>query len=295
MYPVLISYGPILLSTLWMMIVIGFIAACLIFMKLALYSKLKLYFFRIYFFKILLWGLLFSRIVFILENLDFYFADFGFSTILRIVSFWDKGLSFWGAVAGIVFAFFIYAKREKENIMKWLDILTISISSSMIFGYIGAFFQGINYGTPTDLPWGITLENIEIQYTTPIHPVQLYGAIFMLILTIALAIFLLKNRLYAVRPESSGRTQALETKTSRPGGTPRQGGVALIAAMAYSAFRFLEEFFRGDEITVVLGLRYPQWFALTALIISLIFLLNRYNLFSRSFKFLKKIKRIIHE
>lgn len=265
MYPVLISYGPILLSTLWVMIVIGFIAACLILMKLALYAKLKLYFFRVYFFRMLLWGILFSRIVFILENLDFYFANFGFSTILKIVSFWDKGLSFWGALAGIVFAFFIYSKREKENLAKWLDILTVSISSSMIFGYIGAFFQGINYGTPTELPWGITLENIEIQYTTPIHPVQLYGAIFMVILTAVLLVLLLKNK-------------------------PWQGGIALIAATTYSAFRFLEEFFRGDEITAVLGLRYPQWFALAALIISLIFLSNRYNLFSRSLKFFKKIK-----
>lgn len=270
MYPVLISYGPLLLSALWAMIVVGFIAGCFVFMKLALKTKLKLYFFRIYFFKILIFGLLFSRLIFIITNLDFYFSDFGFGTIIKLVSFWDKGLSFWGAAAGIVFAFIIYAKREKENLAKWLDVLAVSISSSMVFGYIGAFLQGINYGTPTELPWGITLENIEIQYTTAIHPVQLYGALFMIILTTALTILLLKNKLW-------------------------HGGVALTGALSYSIFRFLEEFLRGSEITTFLGLRYPQWLAIAGFIISLIFLLKGYNLLKPMLRFFKKLKLTRHE
>lgn len=252
MYPVLISYGPIILSALWTSVVLGFIAACFSLMRLALATKLKLFFLRIHFFRILLWGLLFSRIVFIFENLNLYFSNFGFATFWNLISFWDKGLSFWGAMLGFIFAIVKYGRREDENISKWLDILAISTGIGMIFGYIGAFFQGINYGTPTGLPWSISLENIEIQYTEPIHPVQIYGAIFMLILTAILLILLLKKQL-------------------------KEGNIALIAVIAYSGWRFLEEFMRGEE-TLTLGLRYQQWVALIIFTASLIFLLNRYNL-----------------
>ncbi len=229
-------------------------------MRLALKVKLKLYFFRIYFFKILLWGFLASRTIFILNNLDFYFANFGFGTILKLVSFWDKGLSFWGGVIGIAAAFVFYAKRENENIMKWMDVLSVSISSSMIFGYLGAFFHGINYGKPTNLPWGITLENIDIPYTTPIHPVQIYGVIFMVILTIVLIIFLLKRKMFS-------------------------GGVMFTAIISYSVFRFLEEFFRGNDAENFLGLRFAQWITICILVISLTFFAKRYNL-------MDKIKKI---
>jgi len=203
--------------------------------------------------------------VFILENINFYFANFGFGTILKLASFWDKGLSFWGGIIGIAAAFIFYARKKNENIMKWMDVLAVSISSGMIFGYLGAFFGGVAYGKPTELPWGIVLENIDIPYTTAIHPVQIYGAIFMLILTILLTIILLKIKL-------------------------KDGTVMLIGIILYSIFRFFEEFLRGDNAAVFLNLRYAQWITLAVFIISLIFLIKMYNLMEKLRKYLKKIK-----
>lgn len=265
MHPILVEYGPILLSTLWVCVIIGFIASSLALTKFAFVSKLKIFFLRMYFFKILIWGVIFSRAVFILENLNYYFSDFGLKSIFKIISVWDKGLSFWGAVIGIAIAFVKYTKREGEPTFKWLDNLSISVFLGMVFGYIGAFFDGINYGTPTTLPWGVTFESIEIQYTMEIHPTQLYGALFLIILTAILAILFIKNKL-------------------------ANGNIMMFGIISYSVFRFFEEFLRGDEVAFILSLRYSQWISLIIFIISLIFLLNRYNLFDPLLRLFKKLK-----
>ncbi|HBB02253.1 MAG: prolipoprotein diacylglyceryl transferase, phosphatidylglycerol:prolipoprotein diacylglycerol transferase [Candidatus Peregrinibacteria bacterium GW2011_GWF2_38_29] len=263
MYPILFEYGPIAINTLWVFIIMGFLVGSLSLTKFALTLRLKLNFLRIYFFKILLSGLIVSRMVFIFKNLDYYFSDFGLNKLFGLISIWDKGLSFWGAIAGITIAFYWYAKRTRENMMKWGDVLTVSILLGMIFGYIGAFFDGTNYGSPTELPWGISFENIEIPYTIPIHPVQIYGTLFLIVLTITLGVLMLKNKI-------------------------KQGNIMFIGIISYSGFRFLEEFWRGNEALEILGIRFAHIASMSVFIISLIFFLNRYNLFDPIIKKLKK-------
>ncbi len=184
MYPELLQIGPVTVSSLWFCIGIGFFAALIVATKLVKKTRLKLHFLAEHSLSIFFGGLIASRLVFISRNLTSFFPDFGFERFLRILYVWDKGLSVWGGLIGICLTLFWFCRREAESYRRWLDVFIVSILCALTFGNIGAFLDGRNYGIETTLPWGVEIANSI--YAVPIHPVQMYAAIYCAILTFVL-------------------------------------------------------------------------------------------------------------
>ena len=94
------------------------------------------------------------------------------------IMFNPDGFSFYGGMIFFAITFYFLARRAQEPILAWLDLFTIAFFSWFTIASIGYFLGGIYYGTPTNLPWGVVIDNIyvNVKYTTPIHPVQLYVA-----------------------------------------------------------------------------------------------------------------------
>ena len=242
MYPILLELGPITIFSLWIFIGIGFFAALLIINKLIKKNRLKLHFLADHSLAIFFGGLILSRLFFVARNYELYFYQPGWNTFFQILDLRDKGLSIWGGIIGIILTLMFFCHKNAENKLKWLDVTIVSILGGMIFGHIGAFLDGRNFGNESGLPWGVIIENSL--YAVPIHPVQIYAAIYCTILFFALM------RLF-------------NHQIAR-----REGNITLIAAGAYGFLRFFEEFFRGDESNMVFGLREAQIYALLAVIIS---------------------------
>lgn len=253
MFPSLFEIGSVAVSSLWFCVALGFFFTGSSFIKLAVRNKLKVAFITEHFFGILLYGLIGARIVEIIFNYQDYFTKINFSTIVNLISFWDKGLSFWGGITGISLALYQYCKKEKEPFFKWADVLLLSLLAGLIFGNIGTFLEGINYGKETNLPWGMTFQNFNIPYTLPIHPSQLYAALYSTILFFTFLTLFLKE------------------KFKEP------GEMGLWIILSYGIIRFLEEFTRGEETLIFLNLRTEQWITLATIIIAGIFLTIRYN------------------
>lgn len=253
MYPILLEIGPITIYSLWIFVAIGFFAALLIMNKLVQKNRLSLKFINKYSLAIFFGGLFMSRLFYVVRNYQVFFADFSFEGFLQIFYIWnDKGLSPWGGVVGVALSLLYFARREGESIRKWFDVFSVSIMSAIAFMNVGAFFDGINYGTETNLPWGVLVANSI--YAVPIHPVQIYAAMYSGIITIILY-------------------QLFQQRISK---TP--GNITMIAVGSYSFFKILEEFIRGDESNHFLGFREAQIYALLALIITIIlFLLKKYK------------------
>lgn len=253
MYPVILQIGPITIFSLWIMIAIGFFAALLVLNKLANKNRLKLNFITDHSLVIFFSGLIFARIAYVLANFNLYFQNPNLNNILRIFYIWDRGLSVWGGILGLTLSLVYFARINNENTLRWLDIFVVSILSALVFGNIGAFLDGINYGRETSLPWGVIIDNSL--YTVPIHPTQIYAALYCLLITIVL--FNLFNHKIAKNP----------------------GQIAIIGSGLYSFFRFLEEFLRGDESNLFFGMREAQICALLGIIISaiLFYVTNRIN------------------
>jgi phosphatidylglycerol---prolipoprotein diacylglyceryl transferase len=240
MYQILFQIGPITVYSLWVFIGIGFFAALLIINRLAKKNRLKLQFLADNSLAIFFGGLVLARIFFVARNYQLYFSDVSFGNLIQVFYLWDKGLSVWGGILGIILGFVYFCKKCGENTLKWLDIVVISILGALALGHIGAFLDGRNFGNETNLPWGVIIDNSL--YAVPIHPTQIYAALYTGILAFVLTKLLNKN---------IGK---------------KEGNISILALTAYSALRFLEEFLRGDESNIILGLREAQIYALIGML-----------------------------
>lgn len=242
MYPILVQLGPFTIYSLWICAAIGFFTAFLIVYKLLQKDRTRLNFLADHSLVILFGGIFMARVVFVAENYKLYFAKLDLQHLLELFFIWDKGLSFWGGLLGLALTLSFFCHREKENLWKWFDVITVSTMGGLVFGNLGAFLDGSNYGNETDLPWGIVIENSR--FAVPIHPTQIYAMIYTLAITITL-------------------WNLLNTGFGK-----KEGNIALTGTMIFAGFRFLEEFLRGDEANYLLGLRETQIYCIIALIIA---------------------------
>lgn len=226
MFPILLQIGPVTIYSLWIFVALGIFFSLLIVHKLTKLRLVKLAFLSENSLLIFFSGLIMARLVFIIYNYQYFWEVITVEgKFLEPLFIWDKGLSIWGALLGILLSLFLLAKREHEDFLAWNDIFMVSILFGMAFTNIGAFLDGRNYGTPTDLPWGVIME--PSQYAIPIHPVQIYAAIYSLLIGLIL-FHLFQHRMFK-----------------------KPGIISLLGLTMYSFMRFLEEFMRGDETNLI--------------------------------------------
>ncbi len=121
-------------------------------------------------------------------------------------------------------------------LLSFLDVVAPATGAGLFLGRIGCFLAGCNWGKPTQLPWGTAfpagshafeqqvadgLIPTAAEYTLPVHPAQLYEAVFAL-LGAGLLLRLLRRGL--------------------PAGTVFFSGLA-----GYGVYRFATELLRADQ------------------------------------------------
>lgn len=230
MLPILWQIGPFSLNSLWTMLTLGLIIALLLFLKTVKRQRLNLDIFLKNWPALLLSTLITARICFLIRYWQFYaYSEHPFLSLFYL---WDKGLSFWGGLTGFLIAFFFLAYQRKEKLSQWADLLIKPILILIIFGSIGNFLAGQSYGSATSLPWGIAFSSPNVKYTVPIHPTQIYRLIYTLLILVLLPII-------------TGKLAFLK----------KPGNLALSTVFLYTFFRFVEEFFRGDDDIFLLFFR----------------------------------------
>lgn len=256
MYPILFEFGSVTVFSLWFMIALGFAAGSLAFVRMAKRCRIKLNFLSDKSFSLFFWTLLVSRIFFIIFHSDLYFYHFSLKNLLSVFAIWDKGLSFWGAVFAWFIGIWYIASRQKipsDNFLRVMDIMILSLLCGIFFGNLGALLDGINYGTPTSLPWGVTFRSANVKYISSIHPTQIYAALYSIGIAFGL-FFLLKK----IRGQLAGFAA--------------EAGVFL-----FCLFKFSEEFFRGDETVKLIFIRMPQLLAFLGILASGYLIYQRYT------------------
>ncbi len=232
MFPILFEFGPFSIHALWFFVSLGFIFGCLLFARLAKRYRLRLDAFSKYGFVLLITTLIGARLIYVITHVTNY-------NFITIFSVWDRGFSLWGAVIGFFIPLYFLTKESQESFWRIADSLTLPILLAFLFGHMGAFFDGVAHGSVTNLPWGITFQSAAVKYAVPIHPTQLYAFIYTFALFIAF------------------------WKTSRYWILKTEGFTFKMMLWSYSLFRFLEEFFRGDDVIMLFGIiRVPQLLAL---------------------------------
>jgi phosphatidylglycerol:prolipoprotein diacylglycerol transferase len=122
-------------------------------------------------------------------NITLFGASVPFPSALLI---WEGGIGIFGALIGGIIAVIIYSKRNSLLIWRWLDILAPGMLLAQAIGRWGNYFNQELYGPPTNLPWGITITNVNQRIPpfndltlypldTTFHPVFLYESLWNLI------------------------------------------------------------------------------------------------------------------
>lgn len=238
MFPVIFESKYFILHTFWLFLAASFISFIYLVIVLSHREGLKIQFLSDNALTFFVWSFIGARIVGIFENYYIYFSEFSINSLSRIFFIWDKGLNIWGAILGFLVIFFLTCRKEEQDFWKWLDILVPSFFVALAIRSLGAFFDGINYGNETDLPWGVNFEKPAIKYTVPIHPTQIYS-------------FLYCSTLTGIYIQLSKKMAPLREKNLT-------GLFGLVFAFIFFLLAFLEQFLRGDDVLMIASLRVPQ-------------------------------------
>lgn len=207
--------GPFLLWTRLAFMLIGIWLFVEFFLRLAQSANLSLQHFQQHWLWYALAFILGGRIFAILADYRVYVRE-----PLRMLVLWDGGFSFLGAAIGIAIVLYVVTRGHRAIFLHWLDALVPATTLGLIFFWLGAFFSGTAYGRPADVFWGVTYDAMNVRYAVPIHPVQLYYALFYFFLTFLLLV---------IRKRSK-----------------RVGAETLFGILAASVGTFAFEYFRGD-------------------------------------------------
>ena len=118
-----------------------------------------------------------------------YEPEFYLANPLEILKVWKGGLASHGGLLGVFIAMYIFSKRYDTPYMWVVSRVTIPGALTAAFVRFGNFFNSEILGKPSDTPWAIVFERIDL---IPRHPVQLYEAFSYLALFLVL-IFIYKR------------------------------------------------------------------------------------------------------
>ena len=99
-------------------------------------------------------GLVGARIYYALFNFSDYFGP---GKWLNIFMFREGGLAVYGGVIGGAIAFYIYSRKKKIPVGKFLDAAGFGLLIGQAVGRWGNFFNREAYGVATDMPWKMGL------------------------------------------------------------------------------------------------------------------------------------------
>ena len=72
---------------------------------------------------------------------------------------WEGGLAYFGGLAGGIAAAWGYATRHRVRFGKLADLFAPAVPIGSAIGRISCFLDGMDYGTPTRVPWGVVYLN----------------------------------------------------------------------------------------------------------------------------------------
>ena len=167
---------------------------------------------------------------------------------------WEGGLGVWGGIFLGTVVGAIVVKRSGESVLRFMDAVAPGLLLAQAIGRWGNWFNQELYGSPTDLPWAVeiddqntfNLENPDDQAQGTYHPTFLYEFLWNLAMV---GVLLLVDRRFRIRPPAL---------------------FALYVSL-YTFGRFFEELLRVDPSIEIGPLRLNAWLSIVLFVLSTAF------------------------
>ena len=148
-------------------------------------------------------------------NLSYYIAN-----PFDIFKVWEGGMSFHGALLGIIVGTHLFSKKKNVPIFFLLDVIACVSPIGIFLGRLANFINGELIGKVTTVSWAVIFPAID---SLPRHPSQLYEAVLE-----GAVLFLILNNLILRRGY-------------------KMGTCSYLFLIYYGIFRIISEFFRQPD------------------------------------------------
>ena len=153
----------------------------------------------------------------------FYNFNFYISNPLDVFKIWEGGMSFHGALIGVILGTNLFALKRKISSFFLLDAISCVAPIGIFFGRLANFINAELVGKVTEVSWAVIFPTIDL---LPRHPSQLYEAFLEgLILFLILNIYILKRNY-------------------------KTGACSCLFLINYGIFRIISEFYREPDSQV---------------------------------------------
>ena len=180
---------------------------------------------------------------------------------LTLFKVWKGGMASHGGFLGVFLTTLWYCKRARNHLFTITDIVSTLTPAGLFFGRIANFINGYLWGKISYVPWAVIFPNsapgTPVQFIGPRHPSQLYEALLE-----GLLLFIYTQYRFWKKRES----------------TPK-GKLSGEFLIGYAVLRFIVEFFREPDSTLILHLSRGQFYSIFIALggLSFILIANKLN------------------
>lgn len=248
MYPKLISIGSFYIPTYGVLVALAFLAGLSVTIRLARkagFSPDKITNLAVY---CAIAGIVGAKLFMFLFDFGYYVQNPG--QIFTLETLQAAGVFHGGFILALLFAL-VYLRRQHMPALPTMDVFAPGIALGQSIGRLGCFAAGCCWGKACYLPWGVRFRSdfaAPVPLNQPLHPVQLYES------AADLFIFWLLYRRFN-REHSAGQIIGLYL-------------------VLYSIARFIIEFFREHEQSLVGPFSLTQWIACGLAVLGVLLLLR---------------------
>ena len=153
----------------------------------------------------------------------FYNVGYYLSNPIDIIKIWEGGMSFHGALMGVILGTYWFSIKKNIKTFFLLDIVAFVAPVGIFFGRVANFINGELIGKTTNVFWGIIFPSIDNQTR---HPSQLYEALLEGVVLFIIMNLVLFRKNYRI------------------------GTCSYVFLIFYGIFRIFSEFFREPDVQI---------------------------------------------
>lgn len=217
MYPEICKIGSLTVYSYGLMLVLAFLVSSKLASIRARQERLSEDTILNFAFMVFLFGIIGSRLFYVIENAKFYIKN-----PADIIKLQEGGLSWFGGLILGALTGLVYLKKKKLPIYKVLDLIAPFVALAQAIGRIGCLLNGCCFGKASEFGIYFSVHGMVL------IPTQLYSSLALIFIFIVLR-FLQDN-------------------------PHRQGEIFYAYLLLYSLKRFFVEFWRADSTEIFLGL-----------------------------------------